>query len=137
MVVEYLGSPRVLISLHVGASVAVDCRRGGERHRGTAIHGDLEIIPPNLGGVWEIKSRDTALVIVSSFVSLDACSEESRAEIRGTCHAESPIAFRPAIRRRAHRYGISEPEMESGYPLCRTYMDALATGLRCENRAKS
>src|SRR5580700_2513675 len=62
-IVEYLGSPRVMISLHVGPSVAVDCRRGGERHRGINIHGDLEIIPPNLGGVWELKARDTALVI--------------------------------------------------------------------------
>src|SRR6202043_3520859 len=39
--VEFLGSPRVVISLHVGPSVSVDCRRGGERHRGTTIHGDL------------------------------------------------------------------------------------------------
>src|ERR1700730_16665746 len=62
-IVEFLGSPRVLVSLHVGPSVAVDCRRGGQRHHGTTIHGDLEIIPPRLGCVWEIKSQDTALVI--------------------------------------------------------------------------
>ena len=49
-IVEFLGTPRVVVSLHVGPSVAVECRRDGQRHRGITIHGDLEIIPPNLGG---------------------------------------------------------------------------------------
>lgn len=62
-IVEFRGSHRVVVSLHIGPSVAVDCRRGGERYCGTTIHGDLEIIPPNLGGIWEIKARDTALII--------------------------------------------------------------------------
>lgn len=42
-IVEFLGSPWVIVSLHVGTSLAVDRRRGRQRHRGTTIHGDLEI----------------------------------------------------------------------------------------------
>src|SRR5271167_390173 len=76
-IVEFAGSPRVVVSLHVGTSVAVDCRRGGERHRGTTIHGDLEIIPPNLAGVWELKSRDTALVIGIKLRLLESIVQES------------------------------------------------------------
>src|SRR5271156_6497778 len=76
-IVEFPGSSSVVLSLHIGPSVVVDCRRAGQRHRGTTIHGDLEIIPPNLGGVWEIKSRDTALVIGLKFRVLQRMVEES------------------------------------------------------------
>src|SRR5213593_1080125 len=61
--VEFQGSPGVVVSIHVGPSVEADCRRGGERHRGTTIHGDIEIIPPNLPGTWEIRGSDSALVV--------------------------------------------------------------------------
>src|SRR5258708_37527560 len=60
--VEFGGSPSVVISIHVGRPVEHDCRRGGERFRGRAVHGDVEIIPPMVPGVWEVKSTDTALV---------------------------------------------------------------------------
>src|SRR5271166_3156574 len=79
--VEFLGSPRVVISLHVGPSVSVDCRRNGHRHRGTTIHGDLEIIPPNVGGVWELKSRDTALVIGLKRRLLERVVQESGGDL--------------------------------------------------------
>ncbi len=124
--VEFLGSPRVVISLHVGPSVSVDCRRGGERHRGTATHGDLEIIPPNLGGVWELKSRDTALVIGLKFGVLERIVKES---------GEDPGKLRVSNRFQARDPQIEhigwalKAEMESGYPSGRTYIDALATGL--------
>jgi AraC family transcriptional regulator len=124
--VEFHGSPRVVISVHVGPSVSVDCRRGGERHRGTTIHGDLEIIPPNLGGVWELKSRDTALIIGLKLSVLERLVRESAGD--------------PAKLRITNRFQARDPqiehigwslkaEMESGYPSGRTYMDALATAL--------
>jgi AraC family transcriptional regulator len=125
-IVEYLGSPRVMISLHVGPSVAVDCRRGGERHRGTNIHGDLEIIPPNLGGVWELKARDTALVIglklrVLQRVVQDSGSDPSNLRIYNRFQARDPQI--------EHIGWALKAEMESGYPSGRAYMDGLATGL--------
>src|SRR5579859_716931 len=55
--VEFSGAPAVIVSIHVGASVSVDCRRGGQRHRGTTIHGDLEIIPPKLRGFGNYSLR--------------------------------------------------------------------------------
>jgi AraC family transcriptional regulator len=125
-VVEFLGSPRVVVSLHVGTSVAVDCRRGGERHRGTTIHGDLEIIPPNLGGVWELKARDTALVIGLKLRVLERIVEESGGD---------PGKLRVFNRFQARDLQIEhigwalKAEMENGYPSGRAYMDAMATGL--------
>jgi AraC family transcriptional regulator len=124
--VEFLGSPRVVVSLHVGPSVAVDCRRGGESHRGTTIHGDLEIIPPNLGGVWEIKSRDTALVIGLKLRVLQRVVQESGGD-PGKLRISNRFQARdPQIE---HIGWALKAEMECGYPSGRAYMDALATGL--------
>jgi len=125
-IVEYPGSARVMISLHVGPSVAVDCRRGGERHRGTNIHGDLEIIPPNLGGVWELKARDSALVIglklrVLQRVVQDSGSDPSKLRIYNRFQARDPQI--------EHIGWALRAEMESGYASGRAYMDGLATGL--------
>jgi AraC family transcriptional regulator len=124
--VEFAGSPRVVVSLHVGTSVAVDCRRGGERHRGTTIHGDLEIIPPNLAGVWELKSQDTALIIGIKLRVLEQIVEESGGD---------PSKLRIFNRFQARDTQIEhigwalKAEMESGYPSGRAYTDALAMGL--------
>jgi AraC family transcriptional regulator len=125
-IVEFLGSPRVVVSLHVGTSVAVDCRRGGERHRGTTIHGDLEIIPPNLGGVWELKARDTALVIGLKLRVLERAVEESGGD-PGKLRIFNRFQARdPQIE---HIGWALKAEMENGYPSGRPYMDAMATGL--------
>jgi AraC family transcriptional regulator len=125
-IVEFLGSPRVVVSLHVGPSVAVECRRDGKRHCGTTIHGDLEVIPPNLGGVWEIKSRDTALVIGLKLRVLERIVEDSGGDPRKLQVLNRFQARDPQIE---HIGWALKAEMESGYPSGRAYMDALATGL--------
>ncbi len=125
-IVEFLGSPRVVISLHVGPSVIVDCRRGGDRYRGTSIHGDLEIIPPNLGGIWEIKSHDTALVIALKIRLLERIVSESGGD---TNRLQVCNRFQARDSQIEHIGWALKAEMESGYPSGRAYMDALATGL--------
>jgi len=125
-IVEFLGSPMVVVSLHVGTSVAVDCRRGGERHRGTTIHGDLEIIPPNLGGVWELKARDTALVIGLKLRVLERIVEESGGD-PGKLRVFNRFQARDS--QIEHIGWALKAEMENCYPSGRLYMDALATGL--------
>jgi len=124
--VEFLGSPRVVISIHIGPSVSVDCRRGGERHLGTTTHGDLEIIPPNLGGVWELKSRDTALVIGLKLAVLERLVRESGGDPEKLRVSNRFQARDPQIE---HIGWALKAEMESGYPSGRPYIDALATGL--------
>jgi len=125
-IVEFPGSPSVAVSLHVGASVAVDCRRAGMRHRGTTIHGDLEIIPPNMGGVWEIKSRDTALVIGLKLRVLHQIVQESGGDPNKLQVLNRFQARDPQIE---HIGWALKAEMESGYPSGRLYTDSLATGL--------
>jgi len=125
-IVEFMGSPNVVISLHVGPSVAVDCRRGAAKHRGTTIHGDLEIIPPNLGGTWEIKSRDTALVIGLKLRVLQRFVQESGGD---ASKLQVLNRFQARDQQIEHVGWALKAEMENGYPSGRVYMDALATGL--------
>lgn len=124
--VEFGGSPHVVVSLHVGPSVSVDCRRGGERHQGTTIHGDLEIIPPNLGGTWEIKSQDTALVIGLKLQVLSRVVEESGGD---SAKLQVKNRFQARDAQIEHIGWALKAEMESGYPSGRLYMDSLAVGL--------
>jgi AraC family transcriptional regulator len=124
--VEFGGSPRVVVSIHVGPSVEVDCRRGGARHRGTNIHGDIEIIPPKMPGVWELKTIDTALVIgvkpqLLRRVIEDSGADPSKLEVRNRFQARDPQI--------EHIAWALKAEMEKGYPCGRVYTDSLATGL--------
>lgn len=125
-IVAFDGSPRVLVSIHVGPSVAVDCRRGGERHRGTTVHGDLEIIPPNLSGVWELKFTDTALVIGIKLRVLERVVEESGGDSR---HLQVTNRFQARDSQIEHIGWALKAEMENGYPCGRLYMDSLAIAL--------
>jgi AraC family transcriptional regulator len=125
-IVEFLGTPSVVVSMHVGASVSVDCRREGMRHRGTTIHGDLEIIPPNMGGVWEIKSQDTALVIGLKLRVLERIVQESGGD---SSKLQVLNRFQARDLQVEHIGWALKAEMESGYPSGRTYTDALATAL--------
>ena len=124
--VEFAGSPRAIVSLHVGPSIVSDCRRGGERHCGTSVHGDIEIIPPNLPGVWEIKSQDTALVMgikMSLFRSLVEHSgdDPTKLRIRNRFQVRDPQI--------EHIGWALKAEMENGYPSGRVYTDSLAAAL--------
>jgi AraC family transcriptional regulator len=124
--IEFKGSPRVIVSIHVGPSVPVNCHRGGERHRGTNIHGDLEIIPPNLSGFWEVKSTDTALVIGIKLRVLEHFVEESggdpsKLQVRNRFQTRDPQI--------EHIAWAIKAEMENGFPCGRLYLDSLAAAL--------
>lgn len=124
--VEFRGSPQVLISIHVGPSVTVDCRRGGERYRGTTIHGDMEIIPPNLGGIWELRSQDMALVIGLKHRLLQQVVEESGGD---SSKLQVKNRFQARDAQIEHIGWALKAEMESGYPSGRLYVDSLAMAL--------
>jgi AraC family transcriptional regulator len=124
--VEFKGSPRVLVSIHVGPSVDVDCRRGGERHRGTTVHGDVEIIPPSLPGVWELKGKDSALVLAIKLQLLNRVVEEFGGDVR---RLEVRNRFQARDAQIEYIGWALKAEMEKGYPCGRVYVDSLATAL--------
>jgi len=124
--VEFPGSPAVLVSIHVGASAGVDCRRGGERHVGTNIHGDVEIIPPQTPGSWELKSSDSTLVIGLKLRLL----RDLAAQL-GAAPEQLRITNRFQIRdpQIEHLAWALQAEMQSGNPSGGLFTDALATSL--------
>lgn len=60
---DFHGAQRVIVSVHVGVPADVACRRGGESHRGRAIHGDVDVIPLGMRSLWINEDPDTALIL--------------------------------------------------------------------------
>lgn len=59
------GVENVLIGIHVGAPAKLACRRGGKRYRGTAVHGDIEIIPAHTPSQWEMQGENDTTLLLS------------------------------------------------------------------------
>lgn len=118
---------RVLVAIHVGPAAKISCRRGGENHIGSAVHGDIDIIPAGVDARWEIHDQnDTALILALPPSLLDTVAEEQGFDARSV-----------EIR---NRFQIRDPqlenicwalkaEMESDYPSGRLYTDSLAVSV--------
>jgi AraC family transcriptional regulator len=121
--VEVPALRNTIVSIHVGSSVKMTCRRGAYRHSGTAVHGDIDIIPAGTPSSWELRERDTALVLSVSPELLALAAEESgfnpaRVEIRNR--------FQERDAQLENIGWALKAEMESGYPSGRLYLDSLA-----------
>jgi AraC family transcriptional regulator len=125
-VVEVPAMKNTRISIHIGPSVRVSCRRGGHLHRGTVVHGDIEIIPAFTPSVWEILEKDTFLTLSVSSSLLRLVAEEldldpGRIEIRNRFQVRD-------IQLESIGWALKE-EMECGYPCGRLYYDSLAVAV--------
>ncbi|HYL98301.1 MAG TPA: AraC family transcriptional regulator [Blastocatellia bacterium] len=122
-VTEYPASRGTAVSIHVGPSVHIACTRGSYRHSGTAVHGDIDIIPAGTASRWEMKERDTALALILSDNLLETAAEElnicaDRAQIRNRFQIRDP---------QLENIGWAlKAEMEACYPSGRLYLDSLA-----------
>jgi AraC family transcriptional regulator len=117
----------VLVAIHVGAAAKISCRRGGESHTGSAVHGDIDIVPAYTAARWEIHDQnDTALILSLPPSLLDVVAEEHGFDSR-----------RVVVR---NRFQVRDPqlenigwalktEMESNYPSGRLYVESLAVSV--------
>ena len=124
--VEVPGLRNTIVSIHLGPSVQVSCRRGGIRHRGLAVHGDIDTIPARTPSIWEMKERDTVFVLSVSPELLSNVAEEldldpMRVEIRNRFQVRDPQLENIAWALKA--------EMECGYPCGRVYVESLAVSV--------
>src|SRR5579859_1394674 len=63
-VLEVPALSMTLIAIHVGTASRISCRRGDESHTGSAVHGDIDIIPSRMPARWEMHdTNDTALIV--------------------------------------------------------------------------
>jgi AraC family transcriptional regulator len=68
----------VLIAVHLGPAAKLGCRRDGQRFHGTAVHGDIDIIPAHTAMRWEMYyQNDRTLILSLSEKLLRKVTEES------------------------------------------------------------
>ncbi len=118
------GHPAIVI--HIGNSVDIACRRGGQTHRGRAVHGDVDIIPAGMPSRWEVKQKDTALLI-----AVHTCLLRRVAGERGLDFERLQIVNRFQMRdpQIEHVGWALKAEMEAGYPAGALFTDSLAAAL--------
>lgn len=125
-VMEVRGAPNVGIVIHVGPSVHIACDRGGQRHHGLSVHGDVDIIPAGTPSRWEIRERDTALILGLPPALLRSVAQELKID-----PDRARILNRFQIRdRQIEQIGWAlKTEMEHGYRNGALYLDSLARAL--------
>lgn len=123
---EVPAQPRTTVVIHMGKPAYVVCSRGGESHRGTAIHGDIDIIPPGVSSYWELKDGNNNLVLNIAPEFMDAIAAEVSVDLR-------PVEIRNRFQVRDPQIerigGALQAEMERGEPCVRLYRESLATAL--------
>lgn len=123
-VLEVPGLENVLVGFHIGAPAKLSCRRDGRRCTGTAVHGDIDVIPAETPSRWEMHDEnDKALLLILPQpllrnVARQSGADGSRLEIRDRFQV-----------RDVELEGLgwmAKREMEFGYPSGRLYLDGLA-----------
>ena len=122
----YAAFPRTIVAIHVGRAVYMSCSRGGLKHQGLGVHGDIDIVPPGIPTVWEPKDYDTVLALGLEPEIMHAAAEEAgiypdRLEMRNRFQIRDPQI--------EHIGWALKAEMEAGYPNGKLFRDSLAAAL--------
>jgi AraC family transcriptional regulator len=123
-VLEVPEMENVIIAIHLGAPTRLDCRRGGRRFVGTAVHGGIDIIPDQTPSRWEIfDNNDTALLLGFPKHLLRAAAKEC-----GVDDIRMEISNRFQIRDvQLESLGWAiKNELDLGCPSGRLYLDGLS-----------
>jgi AraC family transcriptional regulator len=123
-VLEVPEMENVIVAIHLGAPTRLDCRRGGRRFVGTAVHGGIDIIPDQTPSRWEIfDNKDTALLVGLPKQLLRTVAKEC-----GVDDIRMEICNRFQIRdTQLENLGWAiKSELEFGCPSGRLYLDGLS-----------
>jgi AraC family transcriptional regulator len=122
-VLELPGLEDVFIGVHVGKSAKLACQRDGKRLSGTAVHGDIEIVPPHRPMRWEmLDQNDTTLLLTLPEKLLRAVADESDLDTTGL---EIRNRFQIRDTELETLCWAMKREIELGYPSGRIYIDGL------------
>lgn len=124
-VIDAPGRTGAGIVIHLGPSVDIACRRADQSHRGLAVHGDVDIVPPNIASRWEVKQTDTALIIGVDGTLLRSVAEERELDFR---RVEILNRFQMRDPQIEHIGWALKAEIAAG-ATGRLYTDSLATAL--------
>jgi AraC family transcriptional regulator len=117
----------VLIAIHLGPAAKLGCRRDGQQFHGTAVHGDIDIIPAHTAMRWEMHDQnDRTLILSLSERLLRKVTEESSSNA-----ARLRILNRFQIRdlELEKLSWAMKREMEMGSPSGRLYLDGLTLAI--------
>jgi len=90
------------------------------------VHGDIDIIPAGTPSLWEIKDKDTALVLSLSPELLSRVAEEFGVD---PCGIEIRNRFQVRDAQLENIAWALKAEMECGYPCGRVYVESLAVSV--------
>jgi AraC family transcriptional regulator len=116
--------PNALVSIHIGRAAQISCRRGAVSHSGSAVHGDIDIIPANTSSRWEMHDENDRVLLMSvPLVMLDAVAEDSG---HGGSRVELRNRFMTRDRQLESIGWAMKSELDMGSPSGRLYLDGLA-----------
>lgn len=116
--------PRV--SMHMGRSVFMVSERGGYKHRGLGVHGDLDVVPANTPCRWEPDSPDTALTLCLKPELLTRTAAQAGLVLHKT---ELINRFQVRDDQLEHLCLALYAEMKAGNPTGPLFGDSLATAV--------
>ena len=123
-VLEVPELPTALISVHIGRAARMSCRRAGLSHTGSAVHGDIDIIPVGVASFWQMHDENDRAVLMSlPQTMLDTVAEENRVPTRAI---ELRNRFMTRDRQLESIAWAMKSELELGSPSGQLYLDGLA-----------
>ncbi|HMI51132.1 MAG TPA: AraC family transcriptional regulator [Candidatus Saccharimonadales bacterium] len=124
---EVAGLPSVLVAIHVGPAARIACKRGGQRHAGTAVHGDIDIVPALVPSRWVMHDdHDTALILSLPTTLVNDVAEEYGYDPR---RVEILNRFQERDPQIENICWALKTEMEADYPSGSLYVDSLAVSI--------
>lgn len=123
-VLEMPEFPYALVSIHIGRAARMSCSRAGVSHTGSAVHGDIDIIPAGVPAVWRMHDEnDRALLMVLPPAMLDAVAEDNGF---GSHSVDLRNRFMVRDRQLESIAWAMKSELEMGSPSGELFLDGLA-----------
>ncbi|MGO8420664.1 helix-turn-helix transcriptional regulator [Rhizobium ruizarguesonis] len=119
------GTPYHRLGIHVGRPVRAQCRCDGREHRRLQKHGDIDVVPAGLDGVWE---DDRECMILRLKISMDLFRQAAIDLGRDPADAIIPRFQLRDPRLEAIAWAL-KAEIEADVPSDNLYADTLATAL--------
>ncbi|MBB4251490.1 AraC family transcriptional regulator [Rhizobium sp. BK008] len=119
------GTPYHRLGIHVGRPVRAQCRCDGREHRRLQKHGDIDVVPAGLDGVWE---DDGECMILRLKISKDLFHQAAIDLGRDPAEAMAPKFQLRDQRLEAIAWAL-KAELEADEPSDHLHADTLATAL--------
>lgn len=120
-VLEMPEFPYALVSIHIGRAARMSCSRAGFSHTGSAVHGDIDIIPVGVPALWRMHDEnDRALLMVLPPALLDTVAQD------GAHSVELRNRFMVRDRQLESIAWAMKSELEMGSPSGELFLDGLA-----------